>query len=96
MAVFTVRCRRAGEDTGRAPVRGTIALTYSTITYFIVLYERRSKHLSIVRPMSFCDPTQQGVARCLDPSGRGRLCLFHGDYAAAGQVISAVTDEEIC
>ena len=67
-----------------------------TITYFIVLYERRSKHLSIVRPMSFCDPTQQGMARCLDPSGRGRLCLFHGDYAVVGQVISAVTDEEIC
>ena len=38
LAFFPVRCRRTGKDTGRAPVRGTIALTYRTIINFAVLF----------------------------------------------------------
>ena len=42
MAFFPARCRRAGKATDRALVRGTLTFTYRTITYFIVLYDRRS------------------------------------------------------
>ena len=38
---FPVRCRRTGKDTGRAPVRGTIALTHRTISNFIVPDQHR-------------------------------------------------------
>ena len=40
MAFFPARCTRAGKATGRALVRGTIELTYRTITTFIVPYGR--------------------------------------------------------